>query len=113
MNIALNKTKTQPQEIVGPEVDFDQERMIEAILFASTEPLSLRQISQLMPESADTKAGLEAVIKKYENRGFRVVKIMDRYAFRTATDLGYLLQNHVIEKRKLSKAALEVLAIID
>ena len=52
------------------------------------------------------------VQKKYENRGFRIVKIMDSYAFRTATDLSYLLQNHVVEKRKLSKAALEVLAIV-
>ena len=40
------------------------------------------------------------------------VKILDSYAFRTATDLSYLLQNHVVEKRKLSKAALEVLAIV-
>ena len=97
----------------GPRVtEFDNERMVEAILFASTEPLTLREISKRMPENTDTGAIVKSLQAKYQNRGFRIVKISDSYAFRTATDLGFLLQDHIIEKRKLSKAALEVLAII-
>ena len=92
--------------------EFDQERMIEAILFASTQPLSLKEITSRMPKISNPKAVINSLQKKYENRGFRIVKIADTYAFRTAVDMSHLLQNHVVEKRKLSKAALEVLAII-
>ena len=112
MNIYLKDTIDKTKEKISEMVEFDHERMIEAILFASAEPLSLKDISKRIPENINTKAVLESLQKKYENRGFRIVKVMDSYAFRTATDLSYLLQNHVVEKRKLSKAALEVLAII-
>ncbi len=112
MNIYLKDSIDRAKEEVLTTIEFDHERMIEAILFASKEPLSLKDISKRMPENIDTKAILECLQKKYENRGFRIVKVMDSYAFRTATDLSYLLQNHVVEKRKLSKAALEVLAIV-
>ena len=112
MNINIKDDISETKEVIMSEFEFDQERMIEAILFASTEPLSLKDISKRLPDNINTKAVLECLQKKYENRGFRIVKIMDSYAFRTATDLSYLLQSHVVEKRKLSKAALEVLAII-
>ena len=112
MNIYLKDSIDRAKEEVFTSIEFDHERMIEAILFASKEPLSLKDISKRMPENIDTKAILECLQQKYENRGFRIVKVMDSYAFRTATDLSYLLQNHVVEKRKLSKAALEVLAIV-
>ena len=91
---------------------FDQERMIEAILFASKEPLTVKEINSRMPVGSETKDILLGLKKKYTNRGFRLVKIADGYAFRTATDLSFLMQKHVVENRKLSKAALEVLAII-
>ncbi len=91
---------------------FEQERMLEAILFASKEPVTLKEITSRMPLEADPKYLLSELQKKYKNRGFRIVKILDGYTFRTATDLNYLMQKHVVETRKLSKAALEVLAII-
>ena len=91
---------------------FEQERMLEAILFASKEPVTLKEITSRMPLEADPKYLLSELQKKYNNRGFRIVKILDGYTFRTATDLNYLMQKHVVETRKLSKAALEVLAII-
>ena len=112
MNIYLKDGLDQTEQVLSEDCEFDQERMLEAILFASTEPLTLKEISIRMPEKANTKVLIESLRKKYENRGFRIVKILDSYAFRTATDLSYLLQNHVVEKRKLSKAALEVLAIV-
>ena len=112
MNIYLKDNINKTKEKISTAVEYDHERMIEAILFASREPLSLNDISKRIPDNINAKAVLECLQKKYENRGFRIVKIMDSYAFRTATDLSYLLQNHVVEKRKLSKAALEVLAIV-
>lgn len=112
MNILLKENVDQLNNSGSSETEFDRERMVEAILFASTEPLSLKEISKRMPDSGDTAAIVKSLQKRYENRGFRVVKISDAYAFRTATDLSFLLQDRVIEKRKLSKAALEVLAII-
>ena len=111
MNISLSDVDNSKAK-VSILSEFAQERMIEALLFASKEPLSLREISSRMPDSSNPKDILSVLQKKYENRGFRLVKVLDGYAFRTATDLSYLLQKHVVEKRKLSKAALEVLAII-
>ena len=112
MNIYLKDSINQTRAAVSTELECDLERMIEAILFASREPVSLKEISTKMPKNTDTKAVLESLQKKYEHRGFRIVKVLDSYAFRTATDLSYLLQKHVVEKRKLSRAALEVLSII-
>ena len=112
MNIYMKDGIKHAETTISSELHFDPERMIEAILFASREPLSLMEISRKLPKNTDTKAVLKSLQKKYEHRGFRIVKILDSYAFRTATDLSYLLQKHVVEKRKLSKAALEVLAII-
>ena len=112
MNISLKNDLDNAQVKLSIPSGFDQERMIEAMLFASREPLSLKEINNRMPNNSNTKEVLKTLETKYENRGFRLVKILDSYAFRTATDLSYLLQKHVVEKRKLSKAALEVLAII-
>ena len=112
MNIFLKGNIDNPKSMVSTLSTFDQERMIEAILFASREPLSLSEISNRMPNNTNPKDALIVLQEKYRNRGFKLVKVLDGYAFRTATDLSYLLQKHVVEKRKLSKAALEVLAII-
>ena len=112
MNISLKSDLDNAQVKLSIPSGFDQERMIEAMLFASREPLSLKEINNRMPNNSNTKEVLKTLETKYENRGFRLVKILDSYAFRTATDLSHLLQKHVVEKRKLSKAALEVLAII-
>ena len=112
MNVSLEDNLEKQQAKASAISEFDQERMIEAMLFASREPISLKEIRYRMPENSNPKEILRVLQKKYDNRGFRLIKILDGYAFRTATDLSYLLQKHVVEKRKLSKAALEVLAII-
>lgn len=112
MNVSLEDNLDKQQAKASAISEFDQERMIEAMLFASREPISLKEIRYRMPDNSNPKEILRVLQKKYDNRGFRLIKILDGYAFRTATDLSYLLQKHVVEKRKLSKAALEVLAII-
>ncbi|MDQ7079053.1 MAG: SMC-Scp complex subunit ScpB [Paracoccaceae bacterium] len=90
----------------------EQERMVEAILFASAEPLSMREISERLPHGCDAAEALAHLRKRYEGRGVRVVKVGDAWAFRTAPDLGFLMQKERVETRKLSRAAIETLAII-
>jgi len=112
MDILFKDSVDNPKARGSALSEFDQERMIEAMIFASPEPLSLKEINERMPDNSNINDVLTLLQQKYENRGFRLVKISDGYAFRTATDLSYLLQKHIVENRKLSKAALEVLAII-
>lgn len=90
----------------------EQERMVEAILFATAEPLSRAQIETRMPHGSDAGEALVHLRKRYEGRGVTVVKVGDGYAFRTAADLGFLMQREAKETRKLSRAAIETLAII-
>ena len=88
------------------------ERMVEAILFASAEPLTRPQIEERMPHGSDVAAAIEAVRRRYEGRGVTLVRIGAAWAFRTAPDLGYLMRREARETRKLSRAAIETLAII-
>lgn len=90
----------------------EQERMVEAILFATTEPQTKVQIENRVPHGADVAEALVHVRKRYEGRGVNLVKIGDGWAFRTAPDLGFLMQKEQVEVRKLSRAAIETLAII-
>ncbi|MBY8977699.1 SMC-Scp complex subunit ScpB [Rhodobacteraceae bacterium NNCM2] len=90
----------------------EQERMIEAILFASSEPLSLAQLGERLPHGSDPGAALEMLKKRYEGRGVRLTRIGAGWAFRTAPDLGFLMRRQAVENRKLSRAAIETLAII-
>ncbi len=87
-------------------------RMIEALLFASSEPLSLEELTLRVPEGADVIGLLEELQKIYAPRGVNLVKVAGKWCFRTAEDLAYLMQRNVEEQRKLSRAALETLAII-
>ncbi len=90
----------------------EQERMVEAILFASAEPISTRELASRMPHGSDPAEALVYLRKRYEGRGVQVVKVDDAWAFRTAGDLGFLMQKETVETRKLSRAAIETLAIV-
>ena len=90
----------------------EQERMIEAVLFATSEPISLRELEARMPHGCDPAEAMVHLRRRYEGRGVQVVKIGDGYALRTASDLGFLMQKETVEVRKLSRAAIETLAII-
>jgi segregation and condensation protein B len=90
----------------------EQERMVEAILFATAEPQSKVQIENRMPHGADVAEALVHVRKRYEGRGVNLVKVGEGWAFRTAPDLGFLMQKEQVEVRKLSRAGIETLAII-
>ncbi|MGA1276582.1 MAG: SMC-Scp complex subunit ScpB [Gemmobacter sp.] len=90
----------------------EQERMVEAILFASAEPLGAAQIEARMPRGSDVPEALAALARRYEGRGVMLMRLGEAWAFRTAPDLGHLMQREVVETRKLSRAAIETLAII-
>ncbi|WP_299148929.1 SMC-Scp complex subunit ScpB [uncultured Tateyamaria sp.] len=90
----------------------EQERMIEAILFATAEPITVRELEARMPHGCDPAEALVYLRKRYEGRGVQVMKIGDAWAIRTAADLGFLMQKETVETRKLSRAAIETLAII-
>jgi segregation and condensation protein B len=90
----------------------EQERMVEAILFATAEPVSERELESRMPHGCNAAEALVHLRKRYEGRGVQVVKVGDAWAMRTARDLGFLMQKETVETRKLSRAAVETLAII-
>ncbi|MCV6547562.1 MAG: SMC-Scp complex subunit ScpB [Cohaesibacter sp.] len=87
-------------------------RMIEALLFASAKPLSLEDLRLRLPDRVDVKAILVDLQRDYLNRGVNLVCVDGKWLFRTAPDLSFLLQGESEEPRKLSRAALETLAII-
>ncbi len=90
----------------------EQERMIEAILFASADPVTLGELIARMPHGCDPAEGLVTLRRRYEGRGVNLVKVGDAYALRTAADLGHLMHKETVEHRKLSRAAIETLAIV-
>lgn len=90
----------------------EQERMVEAILFATAEPITVRDLQTRMPHGCDAAEALVHLRRRYEGRGVNVIKVGDAWAMRTAGDLGFLMQKETIETRKLSRAAIETLAII-
>jgi len=90
----------------------EQERMVEAILFATADPVSVRELVGRMPHGCEPGEALANLRKRYEGRGVQVVKVGDAWAIRTAGDLGFLMQKETTEIRKLSRAAIETLAIV-
>ena len=89
-----------------------QMRMIEAILFATAEPITVNALNERMPHGCDAAEALARLRKSYAGRGVNVMKIGDAWAIRTASDLSFLMQKERVETRKLSRAAIETLAII-
>ncbi len=87
-------------------------RVLEAILFASAEPLSPTEIAPYLGEGADVPGLLEQLVGRYAGRGVNLVQRGGKWAFRTADDLSFLLRREETESRQLSRAALETLAII-
>ena len=87
-------------------------RMAEALLFAAAEPLDIDSIAGRLPEGADVGAVIEDLQKAYEGRGVHLVRIANKWMFRTADDLSFLMEREAVEQRKLSRAAMETLAII-
>lgn len=87
-------------------------RIIEALLFAASEPLDEAFLGRHLKAGTDVHALLEELRGFYAGRGVNLVRVAGKWAFRTAGDLAYLLERHAVEEKRLSRAALETLAII-
>lgn len=90
----------------------EQERMVEAILFASSTPVTVAELKNRMPQGSDPAFALDELKVQYSSRGVNLVKVGDGWAMRTSADLSFLMRKETIETRKLSRAAVETLAII-
>ena len=90
----------------------EEDRMVEAVLFASAEPVTIREIRRRMPHDFDIGATLNRLVQTYHGRGVQLVRAGDAWAFRTAPDLAHVMQKEKLVTRKLSRAAHETLAII-
>jgi segregation and condensation protein B len=87
-------------------------RLLEAMLFASAEPLDEKSLAERLPAGTDAHAALLRLQEEYATRGVNLVRINGKWTFRTASDLAWLLSKETLEPRKLSRAAIETLAII-
>ena len=90
----------------------EQERMVEAILFASADSVTVKDLEARMPHGCDAAEALAHLRKRYSRRGVHVVRVGGAWVIRTAADLSFLMQKETVETRKLSRAAIETLAII-
>ena len=105
-------TGDAPDTLFGPPPMAEQERMVEALLFASAEPLTSAQMGARMPRGCDPAEAVQRLRQRYAGRGVELLRVGQAWALRTAPDLGFLMHHEVVETRKLSRAALETLAII-
>lgn len=108
----LEETSDEPLPIVALDDPTQQRRLIEALLFASPEPISLKSIQNRLPETADVGGILTQLQEEYAGRGVNLVRLEDAWAFRTAQDVGPYLAMAKKTEKKLSRAALETLSVI-
>ncbi len=106
--IELEDMPTEPEAQARPE----ELRLLEALLFASAEPLDQAALAKRMPEGVDIKKALLQLQADYAPRGVNLVRVANKWSFRTAGDLAWMMTRESTETRKLSRAAIEMLAII-
>lgn len=96
-----------------PSMDRDQHlRIIEAMLFAATEPLSLEKLTTFLPEGCDVQALINDLQVNYANRGVNLVQIAGNYMLRTSPEVAFVLRRETVQQKKLTKAGLETLSIV-
>lgn len=111
---AMQPARSLPSNVTAlPSADRREKlRIIEALLFAAASPLDEAALARHLKPGDDVAALIEELQGLYAGRGVNLVRAGGKWMFRTAEDLSYLLERHAVEQRKLSKAALETLAII-
>ena len=105
-------TEDNVSEVNVGDDRFQLLRLLEAVLFASTEPINEKVLKARLPKGADLPGLLSELAETYANRGVNLTKIEDRWAFRTAPDLAAMLSIERKVNKKLSRAGIETLAII-
>lgn len=109
----------KPREIIAEEQSEptlegrpEELRLLEAMLFAAAEPLDEKTLAARLRDGVDVGLALRRLQAEYAPRGVNLVKIAGKWTFRTANDLSWLLSRTAVEQKKLSRAAVETLAII-
>jgi segregation and condensation protein B len=105
-------TEMNEEFTFDPQLFSEACRIAEALFFASKDPIGLDVIKQRMPDGIEADQVVAQLQRDYAHRGVTLVQVAEKFMFRTAEDLGYLLSREREEPRKLSKAALETLAIV-
>ena len=109
----IKKEKVSKDNIVKfPSKLTDLEREIEAVIFAAAEPLDVDTIESKISKKANVAKSLEKLQLEYSNRGINLVCIKDKWSFRTSPKLSNLMTQDKTVEKKLSRAAIETLAII-
>jgi segregation and condensation protein B len=103
--------KQEPEETIAEPLA-EQLRILEALLFAAEAPLDEKALAARLPAGIDVKALLTQLQRDYASRGVNVVKVGGKWTMRTASDLAWLLTRETVVTRKLSRAAIETLAIV-
>lgn len=101
-----------PARAWTPEEAAGHVRMVEALLFAASEPLDEAAIAERLPLGADIAGALTELAERYQGRGAVLTKIAGKWRFTTAPDLAHILESERVAPRRLSRAALETLAIV-
>lgn len=125
MNRMLNAEEAKLAELAAAEfeqpetfgsgvgrIDRQHLRIVEALLFAASEPVDESSLARVLPPNTDIPAVLAVLKDEYSARGVNLVQVAGKWQFRTAGDLAFLLRKESIQQHKLSRAAIETLAII-
>jgi segregation and condensation protein B len=107
--VVVQNNEPPPDE---PAARADELRQLEAVLFASAQPLDEATLARQLPNGVNVKDALARLKAEYASRGVNLVRVGKKWTFRTADDLSWLLTKQTIETRKLSRAAIETLAIV-
>jgi segregation and condensation protein B len=105
-----DRSEAQPQADAGLRPE--HLRLLEALLFAAAVPLDEKTLGARLPEDVDVKESLRALQAEYSSRGVNLLRIGNKWTFRTAGDLSWLLTKEAVVPKKLSRAAIETLAVI-
>ncbi len=96
-----------------PRADRSQHlRIVEAILFAATEPVSIEKLQEFLPAETDVQGLLSDLTENYANRGVNLVQVAGKFMLRTAADMAFVLRRETVQQKRLTKAGLETLAIV-
>lgn len=110
--VRLVEKAEDEEPAAAPQYSPEHLRMAEALVFASREPVDEPSIAAALPQGVNVPALMAELQRRYDGRGVQLVRVSGRWQFRTAPDLAFLLQKEAVEEKRLSRAAIETLAII-
>ena len=113
MRVIVGDRESDREDVQREEVQrADELRILEALLFAAEEPLDEKTLASRLPEGTDVRALLTQLQQEFSSHGVNLVRVAGKWTLRTASDLAWLLTRKSTVPRKLSRAAIETLAIV-